>query len=152
MIIVLLIYAISILLGFVSYWFAIGLDSMMDWGGFFYKIRYKKFIKYAKDNHKDLIAKSALVYSLQPDEGEQKGAVRANFMAHLYYELAAEILDFKLWVCTECMSVRIAMYLNFILYCLGVYLTNYNFWILLNYPFTFMVSISMIYFQSNNVK
>ena len=151
MIISILLYFIAIPLGFVAFWFSIGLDSMMDWGGFFQKIRFRKFLKYAKDNHKDLITQSALVYSLQPEQGEQKGAARANFMANLYYELAAEILAFKLWVCPQCMAVRIAMYLNLGLYIFALYFSRWEWLILLNYPFTFMVSVSIIYYQSRDV-
>ena len=151
MIISIILYILAIPLGFVSFWFAVGLDSMMDWGGFFQKIRFKKFLKYAKDNHKDLIVRSALVHSLQPEQGEQKGTARANFMASLYYELAAEVLAFKLWVCVQCMSVRIALYLNICLYIFALYFSRFEWLILFNYPFTFMVAISVIYYQSRNV-
>lgn len=152
MIISILLYIIAIPLGFVAFWFATGLDSMMDWGGFFQNIRFRKFLEFAKDNHKDLITQSALVFTLQPEKGEQKGTARADFMANLYYELAAEVREFKLWICPDCMSVRIILIMNFLLYSFGLYLSNYEWLILINYPFTFMISVSVSYYQSIHVR
>jgi hypothetical protein len=147
--ILILLYSFSVAIGFISYYFAIGLDSMMDWGSIFGKFRYKKFLKYAI-THKELITKSTLVHSMDANDGEAKVVTRANFMNALYWELVSWEPKFKLWVCVECMSVRLATYLN-LLMILSIYLfLSNNLFIFLNIPFSFMVSISIIYFNIRN--
>lgn len=142
-----LLYCLAIAIGFISYYFAVGLDSMMDWGSIFYKYRYNKFLKYAKDNNNDLITKSALVHTMEAKEGELKLRTRIDYMAGLYWELATYVPKFKLYICPECMSVRIASYLN-IFITLFIYLfLGSSLFIFLNLPFTLMVSISIIYFN-----
>ena len=142
-----LLYCLAIAIGFISYYFAVGLDSMMDWGSIFYKYRYNKFLKYAKDNNKDLITKSALVHTMEAKEGELKLRTRIDYMAGLYWELAAYVPKFKLYICTQCMSIRIASFLN-ILITLLIYLFLGSSWLIfVNIPFTFMVSIAIIQFN-----
>ncbi len=143
---ILLIYALAVVIGFVSYYFAIGLDSMMDWGSIFSKIRYKKFLKYAL-THKDLITKSALVYSMDALEGEAKVTTRANYMDGLYWELVSFEPKFKLWVCVECMTVRIAAYLNLLMVTLVYFYVSHSLFIFMNLPFSMMLTISIIYFN-----
>ena len=144
-----LIYAFAVVIGFISYYFAIGLDSMMDWGSIFGKFRYRKFLKYAL-THKDLISKSALVHSMDANEGEFKVTTRANYMNAIYWELVSWEPKFKLWVCVECMSVRIAAYLNLIMITSIYLFISHNLFIFLNIPFAFMVTISIIYFNIRN--
>ena len=141
-----LLYSLAIAIGFISYYFAIGLDSMMDWGSIFGKFRYRKFIKYAL-THKDLITKSTLVYSMDALEGEAKVTTRANYMDSLYWELVSFEPKFKLWVCVECMSVRLATYLNFFMIIFIYLFVSNNLFIFLNLPFSLMLTISIIYFN-----
>ena len=142
----LLIYTLAIVIGFSSYYFAIGLDSMMDWGSIFSKIRYKKFLKYAL-THKDLITKSALVYSMDALEGEAKVVTIANYMDGLYWELVSFEPKFKLWVCVDCMGMRIASYLNILMVALVYFYLSDSLFIFLNLPFSMMLTISIIYFN-----
>jgi len=142
----------GVIIGFISLYLAVGLDSMMDWGGIFSKYRYNKFLQFAKDNHKDLITKSTLVYSMEANEGESKGTTRANFMHSLYLELSADLNKFKLYICIECMSVRIAVYINILAHLFCILFLGGSWFLLFNLPFSFLVIISVIYFNIKNGK
>lgn len=144
-----LIYTFAVVIGFISYYFAIGLDSMMDWGSIFGKFRYNKFRKYAHA-HKDLIAKSILVHSMEANEGEFKVVTRANYMNSLYWELVSFEPKFKLWVCVECMSIRLASILNLLMIISIFLFLSHSWFIFLNIPFAFMTTIAIIHFNIRN--
>lgn len=87
---------------------------MLNYGSIFDFIRWNKFVKYA---HR--IGRSDLILMAEnPDLDETLTTpLIKQIAAHRisYYNIvAAYSKNFKLWVCTECMSIRICLFLNLI--------------------------------------
>lgn len=132
--------------GFVFYYLIWGIDRMMNYGGIFWKVRFNKYLKYCTREEKNIAYE---VYSLKSDNQQIPDIVaRIDFLNTLYWKKAAEYTSLKLWLCTECMTIRFTLYANFLT---AIYFMIYFGWvyILIYIPMN-IVSLSITYYNVRN--
>lgn len=100
---------LGLLIGFVSHYLASALDSWMDFGGIFHYMRVNAFKRYAS---KDQILKLEN-FSIDPNSEKTALTQELEFRIYKFSEVARLYPAFKVWICSECMSVRIAFILSF---------------------------------------
>lgn len=130
-------------IGFVSFWLCYGLDRMMDYGGFMWKLRFNKFLSISLFEEK---RKAFEVFKIEnEDEPGMTFAKRIDFLSNIYWRKAADVTSFKLWLCVECMSIRMSLILN-IIYTFILVLIFGCFYLLMYFPLN-LISASIIYFN-----
>lgn len=104
----------GILAGAISYYIALGLDSMMDYGGILDWLRWNKFKKYAHKLGKEYLVVEADNPVIIGDSDVSIGSQIADWRHKYYLMVSAYCKPFKLWICTECMSIRISILFNIV--------------------------------------
>lgn len=112
----------GIFVGFLSHYLALGFDSMMDYGGILDWIRWNKFCKYAKRIGKGHLILEADNPTIVGDSEVSIGTQIADWRHKYYLIVSAYSKSFKLWICTECMSIRISILFN----CIAAFCIAWN--------------------------
>lgn len=100
----------GIISGFVSHYLAVAVDSWMDYGGIFHCIRVNAFKRYATKNQILELEN----YTIDPNSEKTALTQEIEFRIYKFSEAARIYPAFKLWICSECISIRIALLLSFL--------------------------------------
>ncbi len=106
-------------IGALSYYVAIGVHRMLDYGGIFWKLRFNKFLKSAdgfqiKMLHEilnqDLTDKN--LDNLKLNHGYPY-AEKRDTLNNIYWQIVTDKPELKIWLCNECLAYRIALFYAF---------------------------------------
>lgn len=131
---------LGLIIGFVSHYLAAAVDSWMDFGGIFHCLRVTAYKRYAS-KEQILILEN---FSVNPESEKTALTQEIEFRIYKFAELARLYPEFKVWICSECISVRIALILSFM--CILIKETEpIQFSGLVAFPFILVFSIVTIY-------
>lgn len=117
----------------------------MDYGGVFDFIRWNAFKKYAKKIGREELIAEADNPVIVPDDELSIGTQIANWRHNYYTIVVAYSKRFKMYICVECMSVRISLFFNLIAAAYIAYAHGSYAYLTAMFPFT-IASTAVIYF------
>lgn len=132
----LFLFCILIFTSIVIYYFSKGIIAMFDYGNILYPVIKRIAIKHGADIERFQAMENEILKVEYPIVDRMK-----NIKTYLY-KVADQNNSFKLWICEFCLSIRIAIFTNLLIVVNFAY--NFNWWYLLVYPLTVILTIAAI--------
>lgn len=142
----------AFILGYCLLIFASYLDRHMKYGGRFNFIRHRMFLKYAS---KEIIDELKFFQdinefgNMEYPEGF-KFKKQVDFMDVLYLKALGTDTKFKLWMCRECMSTNLALFVNLVFIIFYITENGFSIYNIFLYIFINLFSITGISLSEKN--